>query len=161
MRLFLAISAVMSVLLFSCDMLLQDCRSWVEATLEIPNSPWQVLRRTRGCSGLDSGMTYIIAKNRVSGKVIHVVDVERLDTAVELGIDDNGRLVVSLPVAPVEWTGKQDSFDGIEVVYQFRAREPGDADAYRLWLDHHDDPKAVAWCRSKGWGPFSCDPRKR
>jgi len=103
-------------------------------------------------------MTYIVAKNRSSGEVLHVVDIDGY-ADVGLSIDDAKRLVVNLH-APIELSNKRDSVDNISVIYQFEPQQPGDAEGYRWWLDHHDDRRAVAWCRSKGWSPFYCDPRR-
>ncbi|HEV2550641.1 MAG TPA: hypothetical protein VGU20_25230 [Stellaceae bacterium] len=159
MRLFLTISTIMSIVLVSCLTVLDTCRTWAEARLEISGTPWEIIRRSHSCGWFDGGMTYIVAKNRASREVLHVVDIDGY-ADVGLSIDDAKRLVVNL-YAPIELSNKRDSFDGISVTYESKAQQPGDAEAYRLWLDHHDDPRAVAWCRSKGWSPFYCEPRER
>jgi hypothetical protein len=156
-RVFLIISTIMSILIVSCQTWFYPWRSWVTARLEIPNSSWEVVREWHGSGGFDTGMTVIVARNRASGKVVRIADVEGYSD-VELSLDAKGRVIVALP-APIELSKRDDSFDSVEVVYRFHADDAVDIDGYSLWLDHHDDPRAVAWCRSKGWSRFYCEPR--
>jgi hypothetical protein len=156
-RVFLTISTIMSVILISCLAVLDPCRAPLQARLQIPDSPWEIVSRWSSCGGFDTGMTLIVAKNRVNGKIVRVANLEG-DAGVDLSVDAARRLVLTL-AAPTELRGKLDKFDDVAVVYEFQASDPRDREGYRLWLDHHDDPQAIAWCRSKGWSPFYCDPR--